>query len=40
VRTLRPAEAVEATGRTLWAVLSRRHRLGVPDGRADRKIPR
>jgi hypothetical protein len=40
VRTLRPAEAVEATGRTLWAVLSRRHRLGVPDGRAGKKIPK
>lgn len=34
VRTLRPAEAARATGRTLGAVYNRRQELKVPDGRA------
>ena len=33
VRTLPTQEAVRRTGRTLYAVKARRHRLGVPDGR-------
>ena len=33
VRTCSIAEAAERTGRTERAVLSRRHRLGLPDGR-------
>jgi hypothetical protein len=40
VRTLRPAEAVQATGRTPAAVTARRRRLGLPDGRAGRKVGR
>src|SRR5262245_22949902 len=35
VRMLAPAEAVEETGRTLFAVSSRRCVLGLPDGRAN-----
>jgi hypothetical protein len=34
VRKLRPAEAAKQTGRTLSAVINRRFKLGVPDGRA------
>src|SRR5262245_18902244 len=33
VRTMRPAEAAEATGRTLVAGWARRRVLGLPDGR-------
>ena len=33
VRKLRPAEAAKQTGRTLSAVINRRNKLGVPDGR-------
>ncbi len=33
VRTLPIAEVMRRTGRTRYAILSRRHRLGVPDGR-------
>src|SRR5262245_3916353 len=33
VRTMTPAEAVKATGRTLTAVYARRRVLGLPDGR-------
>jgi hypothetical protein len=40
VRTLRPAEAVAATGRTMYAIISRRRRLGLPDGRAGPKVRR
>jgi hypothetical protein len=39
-RTLRPAGAVAATGRTMYAVISRRRRLGLPDDRAGRKVRR
>ena len=39
VRTLRPPEAALRTGRTLSAVVSRRRVLGLPDGRARRKVP-
>src|SRR5262245_28161401 len=38
VRTLRPADAAEATGRTLVAVWSRRRALGLPDGRSGRPV--
>ena len=34
VRTLRPQEAAQATGRTLQAVYCRRNELQLPDGRA------
>jgi hypothetical protein len=34
VLTLRPAEVMARTGRTLDAVYARRAALGVPDGRA------
>ena len=33
VRTLPAKEAAQRTGRGLWAVYTRRHMLGVPDGR-------
>jgi len=33
VRKLRPAEAAKQIGRTLSAVINRRNKLGVPDGR-------
>jgi hypothetical protein len=33
LRTLPPAEVAKRTGRTLSAALSRRHVLGLPDGR-------
>ena len=36
VRTMRPAEAVQKTGRTLTAVYARRRVLGLPDGRSGR----
>jgi hypothetical protein len=38
VRTLRPDEVVKRTGRTLNAVWSRRRTLGLPDGRANRRM--
>jgi hypothetical protein len=34
VKTMRPKEAAERTGRTLQAVWARRQALGLPDGRA------
>jgi len=39
LRTLRPAEVAEKTGRTLNAVWARRRNLGLPDGRAGRIMP-
>jgi hypothetical protein len=39
VRTLRPAEVVKQTGRTLNVVSARRRALGLPDGRANRRLP-
>jgi hypothetical protein len=36
VRTLPIAEVMRKTGRTRYAVLGRRHRLRVPDGRRRR----
>ena len=38
VRTMTPAQAVKATGRTLVAVWSRRRVLQVPDGRSARPV--
>ena len=37
VRTLSPAKSAARTGRTLFAVSSRRHKLGLPDGRRRRE---
>jgi hypothetical protein len=39
VRSLRPAEAAKRTRRTLAAIFGHRHELGLPDGRAGRKVP-
>jgi hypothetical protein len=39
IRALRPQEVKERTGRTLDAIWSRRRLLGLPDGRAVRKLP-
>src|SRR5262249_8361084 len=38
VRTMTPADAVEATGRPLTAVWARRRVLGLPDGRSARPV--
>jgi hypothetical protein len=40
LRTLPPAEVARRTGRTLTAVYGRRAVLGLPDGRAGRKVPK
>jgi hypothetical protein len=39
LRTLPAAEVAKQTGRTLKAVWSRRRILGLPDGRANRRLP-
>jgi hypothetical protein len=39
LRMLPPPEAARRTGRNLAAVYGRRRELGLPDGRAGRKLP-
>jgi hypothetical protein len=39
LRRLPPPQVTERTGRSLSAVYTRRHELGLPDARAGRKIP-
>jgi hypothetical protein len=40
LRTLPALEVARRTGQTLGAVFDRRRVLGMPDGRAGRKVPR